>query len=247
MKHLITIWILLLVGLSSCETNTINKPNYSGISEISLPTESPRGLAFDGEFLWYSDEQDKALYKVSEDGSIIETIDLAGCQITGFEFQNDFIWCINDSTVLHDTTISHYPFSCVYKYSKQGERLDSILIQGSVNPQRPDLIGITFMNSLIFISTYRGYSSCLISVDPEQKTTAFLHYHLLKGLTSKCDTIFGIDKAHIEFSNIVKLDSAYNIIEEVVSDLAFQASDLAFVGDDLWICDVENGKLLKIE
>ena len=24
---------------------------------------------------------------------------------------------VNDTTVLNDTTISHYPFSCIYKYS----------------------------------------------------------------------------------------------------------------------------------
>lgn len=59
-------------------------------------------------------------------GMILKTIDLHDCRITGFEFQDDYIWCINDTTVLYDTTISHYPFSCIYKYSKIGEQLDTI-------------------------------------------------------------------------------------------------------------------------
>lgn len=248
MKQFIILGFIVLIGLQSCEKNNDNLDNdYSSKNEIKLPTDSPRGLAFDGEYLWYSDDSNNSLHKLSSNGTILETIDLNDCKITGFEFYDNHIWCINDTTVLNDTTISHYPFSCIYKCSKNGERIDSILIQASVNPERPEFLGITINDSKIFGSTNQGWSSCLYSIDFENKEKIMLQYHYLTGLTTHNDTIFAVDKSNINKNRIVCFDSEYKIIENKAIDIEYVASDLAFVNNDLWICDRENKILRKIE
>lgn len=248
MKQLIILGFIILIGLQSCEKNNDNSINdYSSKNEITIPTESPRGLAFDGEYLWYSDDSDNNLYKLSSNGTILETLDLNDCKITGFEFYDNYIWCINDTTVLNDTTISHYPFSSIYKYSKTGERLDTILIQASVNPQRPEFIGITISDSKIIGSSNQGWSSCLYSMDFENKEKTMLQYHYLTGLTTHNDTIFAIDRSNINKNRIVCFDSEYKMIEDKSIDIEYVASDLAYANNDLWICDRENKILRKIE
>ena len=242
--------ILLIVMISfwACEKAGNEKNNdYSTKNEIILPTDSPRGLAFDGEYLWYSDDLEQSLYKISSNGDILIKVDLNDCHITGFDFYNDFIWCMNDTTVLYDTTISHYPFSCIYKLSLAGEKLDSILIQASVNPQRPEFLGITICDSKIYGSTNQGYSSCLYSVDFENEEKTFLQYHYLTGLTTKNDSIYGIDRSHLNKNRIAPFDLNYQLIEDKVIEISFQATDLVFVNTDLWVCNREERKLKKIE
>lgn len=248
MKQIVILGLIILIGLQSCEKDKDNLDNdYSSISEITLPTDSPRGLAFDGEYLWYSDDSDNRLRKLSSNGTILETIDLNDCKITGFEFYDNNIWCINDTTVLNDTTISHYPFSCIYKYSKTGERIDSILIEASVNPQRPEFIGITINDSKIFGSTNQGYSSCLYSIDFDNEEKIDLQFHYLTGLTTHNDTIFAVDRCNINKNQVVCFDSEYKKIENKSFDIESIASDLAYANNDLWICDRENKILRKVK
>lgn len=248
MKQTIILGLIVLIGFQSCEKNNDTSDNdYSSKNKILLPTDSPRGLAFDGEYLWYSDDSNNSINKISSNGTILKTIDLKDCIITGFEFYDNFIWCINDTTVLNDTTISYFPFSCIYKYSKTGERIDSILIQASVNPKRPEFLGITINDSKIFCSSNQGYSSCLYSIDFENGEMTSLQYHFLTGLTIHNDTIFAIDKSYSHNNRIVCFDSEYKTIDDKTMDIEYVACDLAFANNDLWICDRENKILRKIE
>ncbi|SHJ49917.1 hypothetical protein SAMN05444280_12122 [Tangfeifania diversioriginum] len=52
MKQTIILGIIILISFQSCEKDDdILENDYSIKSEITLPTDSPRGLAFDGEYL----------------------------------------------------------------------------------------------------------------------------------------------------------------------------------------------------
>jgi len=247
MRHIKLILIVFLVtGIYSCEKSIEQINDYYNVNVIDLPTVSPRGLAFDGNYLWYSDDSLNCLYKISSKGSILKTIKVTNCKITGFDFYDNFIWCINDTTVFYDTTISHYPFSCIYKLSLAGEKLDSIL-QASINPQKPEFLGLTINNSTIYGSSNQGYGSCLYKIDIESNEKTFLQYHYLTGLTVKNDTLYGIDRGHLNLNRIGPFDSYYQIIEDKVIEINFQATDLVFVNNDLWICDREKRQLKKIE
>lgn len=188
---------LLIIGSNSCDIIEEYINDYSGVLEINLPTEHARGLAYDGDFLWYSDDSLNTIIKISSEGIVLETISIANSSLSGFEFFNNSIWCINDQTVLFDTVNSHYPYSCIYELSLAGDKMDSILIMASINPQKPEFLGITFNKYRMFGSTNQGWSSCLYEIDPETETKIFLQYHSLTGLTSRDDTIYGIDISYL--------------------------------------------------
>jgi hypothetical protein len=249
MRHIeiIILFVFLMLGINSCEKSDQGDNTYSDLNEIDIPTDSPRGLAFDGNYLWYSDDSLNCLYKISNTGSILRTVKINKCKVTGFDFYESCIWCINDTTVLNDTTISHYPFSCIYKLTLTGEKMDSILIEGSVNPQRPEFIGMTVCGSKIYGSTNQGWSSCLYEINLTSKEKIFLQYHNLTGLTTKNDTIYGIDRSYINKNRIAPFDSDHQIIEDKVIEISFQATDLVFINNDLWVCDREAKKLKRIK
>ena len=248
MRHIkLFLIVFLVIGIYSCEKSTDQVGDYNNVDVIDLPTASPRGLAFDGNYLWYSDDSLNCFYKISNTGNILKTIKVTNCKITGFDFYDNFIWCIHDTTVLYDTTVSHYPYSCMYKLSLAGEKLDSILVQASGNPQRPEFIGLTINNSTIFGSSNQGYSSCLYKIDIESNEKTFLQYHRLSGLTTKNDTLYGIDRSQANIDRITPFDTDYQIIEDKAIEISFQATDLVFVNNDLWVCDRKERKLKKIK
>ena len=248
MKHCAPLILIFTLFLTySCDFTFDENNTYSDVAEINIPVgNSLFGLTYDGEYLWYSDDSLGCLNKISASGEILKTIKLDDRYLTGIEFYENHFWCLHDTTVFRDTTISHYPFSCVYKVTTNGKVVDSILIEASVNPIRPELIGITFNKGKMYLSTYRGWSSSLLEVDIETGEDKFLQYHYLNGLASKGDTIYVIDKSYMNTCRIFPLDSAYILIQDRVIPLDFNTSDLAFVGEDIWVCDREAGKLRRV-
>ena len=240
-----TVFVSILIH--SCERSDEPVNHYEFVSEIVIPTSSPRGLASDGDYLWYSDDSLQTLNKIAADGRILKTIKLTNCKIAGFDFAHEFIWCINDTTVLYDTTLSPYPFSCIYKLSLSGDKIDSILIRAAVNPEKPEFPGLTVKGNNILGSTNQGYSSCLYMIDLHSKEKIFLRYLYLAGLATHNDTIYCIDKSHLKANWIVPLDTDYQIIEDESVEIDFQATDLTFIHDDLWLCDRKNKTLPKLK
>ncbi len=238
---------LFTIVIYSCEKPNEQVVNYSNVSEITLPTNSPWGLAFDGKYLWYSDDSLNCLNKISDNGEILKTIQIPGCRFTDFDFLNGYIWCINDTTVGHESeTEAHYPLSCIYKLSLVGKKLDSILL---IHPKskRPIFVGMTIKDSTIYGSTNLGWSSDLYKIDLKSKKVTAIRYCILNGLTTKNDTIYVVDIQHIYKTRIAPLDIDYNIIEDKAIELSFRATGLVFINNDLWVCDRQERKLKKIK
>ena len=256
MKHSELLLIVFVsIWIFSCEKSNDqyfyfsnnHDAQYWNVCEITLPTNSPLGLAFDGMYLWYSDDALNCLNKISDEGKILKTIRMPGCRLTDFDFSNGYIWCINDTTVGHETvTEAHYPLSCIYKLSLAGKKLDSILL-GHPESKRPIFLGMTIIDSTIYFSTNQGYSSALRNIDSESKQVRILHYCLLAGLTAKKDTIYVIDIQHASRTRIAPIDKDYNIIEDKAIEISFRATDLVFINNDLWVCDRKERKLKKIK
>ncbi len=244
MRSLKPVFILsILFMFFSCEvTNTTKNNNYQDVQEIQLPTDSPWGIAYDGDYLWYSDDSLNSLYKISEQGEILRTISLPEVHLTGFDFYKNNIWCINDTTVMYDKTISTFPFSCIYKVSLTGQITDSILVKASVNPQKPELLDIVIKDFAIYGSTHQGYSSCLYKINLNSRKQTFLHYYFLSGLTIYNDTIYSIYNG-----SLVPFDSDYEIMHDKAVKINSPANDLVFVKNELWVCDRKNRKLRKVK
>lgn len=245
MKHVIILALIALVAFQACENEKSSKNNdYSDRDEISINTPSPGWLGYDGDYLWYSDDSLHTLNKVSPDGNILKTIGLENYHNTDFDFYNNYIWCINDNSYPYNYNPS---FSCIYKYSMAGKLLDSVLLENSGDPTKPGFVGVAVCDSMIYCAKNQGYSSGLYGFSFNSGNMNFLKFQYFEGMTIHNDTIFAIDKSSAGKKRIVCLDSDYNIIENHIINIDYDAEDVAFVNDDIWICDRKNRKLIKVK
>ena len=65
------------------------------IGSFDSPGPDPRGLAFDGTYLWNSDATNDKIYKLDTLGNIIDSFDAPGSAPTGLAFDGTFLWNAN--------------------------------------------------------------------------------------------------------------------------------------------------------
>jgi hypothetical protein len=66
-------------------------------------------------------------------------------------------------------------------------------------------------------------------------------------LTFYNDTLYAIDRSDVSYDRVVNFDSDYMLIVDNAIDLDYDATDLVFINDEIWICDRDNKMLRKIE
>jgi len=174
-KIIITILFILLT--TSCKKNIkeysdSGQINYNQYNEIQIPTTSPRGLAYDGKFLWYSDDSLNSFFKISDKGEIFETIRMPDCRLCGFEFYENYIYCYNDTIVDFNPTDTSL-YCCIYKLSKTGLKVDTFLLSYKNAPYL-EYMGITIRDSIIYGTRRAGFNSNIFKVDMKTKTVSRL-------------------------------------------------------------------------
>ena len=76
------------------------------LASFSPPASYPKGLAFDGEFLWYVDYGQRKIYKYDTTGNV-KTRFSSRFYTTGLTFDGEFLWCAesrDDKIYKLDTT-----------------------------------------------------------------------------------------------------------------------------------------------
>jgi hypothetical protein len=66
-------------------------------SDFLSPGYMPKGLTYDGEYLWNADRTDQKIYKITKSGSIIDSFDSPSSNPTGLAFQPGTPSCYSDS------------------------------------------------------------------------------------------------------------------------------------------------------
>ena len=89
--------------LSDSYTNTIFKLNPSTgsiLSSLPFPDSDPRGLAWDGQYLWAIDNSTMLLYKLSVEGAVVDTFSIAalGSDPEGLAWDGQSFWISENST-----------------------------------------------------------------------------------------------------------------------------------------------------
>lgn len=68
--------------------------NGNVIRTISLPTNAPSQIAFDGTYIWYYDTQTKYIYQIDINGNMISNFTVSGQILTGICWHNDQFYVI---------------------------------------------------------------------------------------------------------------------------------------------------------
>ena len=95
-------WINGYLWVADCSANELGyggndiiyKLDSSGNIITSFPSnDGPNGLAWDGDYLWYTSWETEQIYKVdSDDGEVIYSISAASVRPKGLEFTNGYLW-----------------------------------------------------------------------------------------------------------------------------------------------------------
>jgi len=66
--------------------------SFTVVSSFTSPGPGPRGLAFDGTYLWNADSNMDKIYKLDTSGNIIDTFASPGPGPTGLAFDGTYLW-----------------------------------------------------------------------------------------------------------------------------------------------------------
>ena len=77
------------------------------INSFPSPGDNPRGLAWDGTYLWHCDWVQKKIYQLDTAGNIISFIDWPYREAYGLAYDGDNLWvCDNDQDTIYEVTTS---------------------------------------------------------------------------------------------------------------------------------------------
>ena len=234
--------ILTVLMIISCFNDNDLTPE-----SINLPTESPYGLTYDGEHFWYSDDSLDCLIKISNNGEILENVQLHNICITGIDYYDGYFWCINDSIILHDTTLNYYPFKSIYKLAENGMVLDTFYVEASINPSGHEFLAIEVSDSLIFGTTYQGWSSHIYKINMDTRKYTFLNYCLATGLSTCNDTLYGLRIGVSSNARLIKFNANYSENFDDFIQYDFIGANMTTVNNEIWAIDRTENKLIKIK
>ena len=62
------------------------------IKSFASPSTAPRGLAFDGKYLWHCDSAAYLIYQLNLDGKIIKSFASPSSNPSGLAFDGKYLW-----------------------------------------------------------------------------------------------------------------------------------------------------------
>ena len=203
------------------------------IKGFDSPGPKPRGLAFDGTYLWCSDSFDGKIYKLDTNGNIVDSFDAPRTSIQGLAFDGIYLW----------VSVDYYSENekyGIYKLDTNGNILDSFGI-GSIDPDE-----LAFDGAYLWCVD-ANYNDKIYRLDTNG--------NVLDSFDAPSTLAFGLafDGTYLWTTNsgftnkiiIYKLDTIGNVIDSFeVSGIDIRG--LAFDGTYLWCSDDKDDKIYKL-
>ena len=151
--------ILLLIVLHSPAYSS----DYDIIRSFPSPGPSPKGLAWDGEYLWNSDNSTDTIYKLNpSDGSVVSSFDSPGSDPRGLTWDGEYLWAVEGEEITiyklnpadGDTLSSLHPD--IPLYEKYTTLLSGLAWDGSH----------FFYSYFIMLDTLYSYSCMIQRINP---------------------------------------------------------------------------------
>jgi hypothetical protein len=216
---------------------------------------SPWGITYDGENLWVTDDDLSMIYKLDLELDLKDSFALSKGYLRGITSHDDGLWIVSDSSVgnaIVGDSISLYEVNVYYIYEidkSNGMIIDSIRVQASFsNTIEGDyLLGIVSFNSYLYVSYNGGFGPCMFEINPQSKEVvrSLCCAHPL-GMTVINDTLWCARDGSVILVPIRVFDNETNEIDALRYELGFQATDLAYDGENVWVVDRGSSLIRKI-
>jgi hypothetical protein len=217
----------LIINGEPQERNT-NQANFSRgdcdvIDSLSSPSVIPLGIAWDGQYLWYSGWGVHDIYQMDTLGNLISLINYLPDYLAGLEFYNGYLWGVDEQSAtlykIHtlDSTFVTYPVPSLSLYD-------------------PNDWGVTIGGGFIWICEYGingGSISALYKLDPVSAApidTIFVNGIIL-GIKWKDGLIFGTDNS---YQKLAAIDPSNGTIIQMINWCISKPYDLTIDDDKIW-------------
>jgi DNA-binding beta-propeller fold protein YncE len=235
---------------------------------IITPGSTPRGLAFDGTYLWTADASEDKIYKLEASTLIVDSFDTPVPTPRGLAFDGTYLWTVDaseDKIYKLDTSGNiidsfdspgPYPgalaFDGTYLWTADGSEAKLFKLDTSGNIidsfDSPGASALAFDGAYLWIAN--GSENKLYRLDTSGNiidSIDFVGYSDSIGLAFDGTNLWipGFSSPH-PYRVIHKLDASGNILNSIYTP-TLQPSGLAFDGTYLWAIDSDKGKIYKMD
>ncbi len=255
------VFILAIVFISS-RSSYAQQDTLQVIAQIDAPGIHPWNLTYHDGNIWVSDDSLNRIYKISEEGTVLDSIQIENCSLRGLTFKNDALWVINnksigDTVLYREADSIRMPLYSMYALDKDtGEKSDSILFMGEYS-RHVDFFGLQYFHSKFYLSFNGGWGPAMFEIDPYDGTRLDICCAHPCGMTIMNDTLWSVRQDSMDGRGnsvtplIISLGQDSTLSSITLWDkrcyLNFCALGICFDGDHLWILDVDSKKINKME
>lgn len=210
------------------------------VSQFPAPGPSPRGLAWDGEYLWVGDDSTVTIYKVDPvNGRVVSSFKATGTELRGLAWDGEDLWQADNAAMKLNRvdSVSGSVLSVI------GAPL--LRTEGS----RAELGGLAWYGSLLWCGTVDGWSSRMDQVDPADGTVkcSYATMGYPRALATDGTFIWSATDNGGKRSGIVyRYNLADGLLVSQFDTPGLYPSGLAFDGRYLWCADRETGTIYRL-
>jgi len=167
-RNIVLTYLLFNVFVSNPVISQITLESHV-IASFPTPGSSPQGLAWDGEYIWMSDDSTDTIYKLDPwDGSVLLSFASPGPKSISMTSDTTSIWCLDDS------------LRYIYKLDKEtGAAQDSIPFPAEVEwlpTAEFPFYGVAWDGHYFYVNFEAGWSSQIVRMDVENDTAYRFSY-----------------------------------------------------------------------
>ena len=211
------------------------------ISTFKAPGPSPQGLAWDGAYLWLSDDSTDTIYKINpQDGSVLFSFDSPGPEPKGLTSDTTHIWSLDDS------------LRYIYKLNKEtGAVIDSISFPVEINYLNTEGLqfhGLTWDGRYFYTNFKAGWSSSIIRINPNDSEVDISFFCDAEDLAFDGACLWCVDSQDGHYKGFIeKRELPYGTRSAYFRTPGYYPTGLTFDGNYLWITDNGTDSLYKIQ
>ena len=230
--------ILCFFGINTGYTQVSLEINIT--STFKAPGPSPQGLAWDGAYLWLSDDSTDTIYKINpQDGSVLLSFDSPGPEPKGLTSDTTHIWSLDDS------------LRYIYKLNKEtGAVIDSLEFPAEVNYISTiefHFRGLAWDGNYLWISYLAGWSSSAVRINPGNGDVDTSFFCYAEDIAFDGTYLWNVSQNGSYKGFIEKREIPSGRLISIFRSPGYYPTGLTFDGTYFWLADIGTDSLYQIQ
>jgi len=207
--------------------------DYDIIRSFPSPGPSPQGLAWDGEYLWVSDDSTDIIYSINHlNGSINSSFSSPGSESRGLTYDGTYLWNIDNNA------------RKIFKLSPD----DGSVIDFLELPEEYPFTGLTWDGTYLWSAYSAGWSSSVVRIDPANGNVDSSFFCDAEGLAFDGTYLWNNKSSYGSSKGLVEKHELHHGSKiEYFRTPGYYPTGLTWDGSYLWLADSEADSLYQID